>query len=382
MHPKSRAPSRCPFQGVKTRRRLAELLFLTPGELKQLAAGGSANYKQYQRSMGVGKSPRWIETPKPPLKQVQRRIHDLLIRVEAPPFLFSGVPRRSAVNNAEQHQVNVPVVKLDVRNFFPSSDGRRVYRFFLETRGCSPDVAGLLCDLTTLASAAAPDRCHLPTGGVTSQILAYYAYRDMFSELADLAERTQTVFSVMVDDLTFSGPGATEALLNEARLILRRHGLESKRRKEKAWRSGEIKSVTGVVLTGRGYRLPQSRRIRIHQLHGAVERSQSLVEKAANIQRLAGALFSAGQIEARFEEQGRALMQRTRAEKPLWGEFCRLSSIPKEAIPSDTRRSSLTAKPKPGWRPGDIVSHLSAFSEAELRALVSAGRAPAQPVRQ
>lgn len=361
MNPKNPALSKCAFYEVGTRKRLASTLFLTPNELKALAAEGAANYRQYRRVMGEGKSPRWIETPKPRLKQIQRRIHDLLVRVEPPKFLFSGVPRRSAVSNAECHAVNVAMVKLDVAGFFPSSDGRRVYRFFYEVMRCSPDVAGLLCDLTVLSAALTPDRCHLPTGGVTSQILAYYAYHDMFSELADLAAQTGTNFSVMVDDLTFSGQGATDALLNKARLILLRHGLQSKRRKEKSWQSGDTKSVTGVVLSKQGYRLPNSRRIRIHQLHGAVERSRTLTEKAKNIQRLAGALFSAGQIEARFDEQGRALMQRSKADKPLWSEFCRLGTTSEQVGQRSQWSSGLLTKLRQENHSGDIVTQVEAL---------------------
>jgi len=286
--------------------------------LENLATRGQENYRQFKLPAKPGKTPRWIETPKPELKRIQRRIHDLLARVAPPDFMFSGFPDRSAVQNATRHSVSDRMVKLDIASFYPSSDGRRVFQFFVIDMRCADDVAGILTDLTTISATTASDHTHLPTGGVTSPILAYYAYRSMFDELMHLAAERNVEMTVMVDDMTFSGFGADHALLSHAREIVRRHSLESKRKKERVWAAGGTKTVTGVVLTTQGARLPNDRRARIHGLQQELRKAQDPLQRAKLYQRLGGALFSAAQIEEQFLQQGKAVYQLWRKDDPAW----------------------------------------------------------------
>lgn len=303
---------------VTTRRRLAEVLLVDRADLENLATRGQENYRQYKQRPKPGKTPRWIETPTPELKRVQRRIHDLLARIAPPDFMFSGFPRRSAVQNAKRHSAADRMVKLDIASFYPSSDGRRVFTFFVEDMLCTDDVAGILTDLTTISVTTASDHAHLPTGGVTSPILAYYAYRSMFDELLQLATDRNVQMTVIMDDITFSGSGADHTLLSAARQVVRRHNLESKRKKERVWGAARTKTVTGVVLTTQGARLPNSRRARIHGLQQELRETQDPLQRAKLYQRLGGALFSAAQIEEQFLQQGKAVYQLWRKDDPAW----------------------------------------------------------------
>ena len=52
---------------------------------------------------------------------------------------------------------------------------------------CSSEVADLLGKLTTVSGTKAASHSHLPTGGVTSQLLAFYCYERMFHTLARVA---------------------------------------------------------------------------------------------------------------------------------------------------------------------------------------------------
>jgi RNA-directed DNA polymerase len=314
------ALDQCALYNVTTRRLLAESLKTEIGVIEGIAKLGQSNYQQFE------KDDRWIETPKTKLKAVQRRIHKLLARVVPPKFMFSGFPGRSAVQNANAHLSGVEMVKIDITRFYQNSDGRRVFRFFQDTMKCAPDVAGILCDLTTIAGTTGAVQSHLPTGAVTSPILAYYSYMALFDELEGLATEYNLRMTVMVDDITFSGVGADYKLLSQARRIIRKYHLESRRKKERVWGKSRNKLVTGVVLTAPGPRIPNKQRSKIHALWGEVSSNVRPEERAQLYQRLIGHLFSAGQIEIRFRTQGEKAKRLWEQDKPAWAARMNVSA--------------------------------------------------------
>ena len=322
MHRTDLALNECALYKVRSPWHLAEVLMIDYAALGFIARRGKLNYREYPKEMSAGKPARWIECPGKALMRVQRRVRRLLAQILPPEFLHSGVKERSSATNAAQHctdaKCSVPLIKLDIAKFFPSSDGRRVYWFFRQTMQCSSEVSRFLCSLTTIPATKASNHLHLPTGGATSQALAYCCYKEMFDALYQLATDNGVTLGVFVDDIAFSGPKATSRLLNEARVIINRFGLESKRSKEDVWDANDAKLVTGVVLTRGGMRLPNARRLNIHQLHQSLRRAQNIEEKALIARRLLGALFSAGQIEERYLRQGHGLLRRLKRDASSW----------------------------------------------------------------
>ena len=67
---------------------------------------------------------------------------------------------------------------------------------FLQKLLTSPDVAKLLSDITTLN--------YIPTGSPSSQILAYFAYEEMFINMFNVSQEFNCKMTLYVDDLTFS----------------------------------------------------------------------------------------------------------------------------------------------------------------------------------
>jgi RNA-directed DNA polymerase len=332
------AQDQSPLYMVTSPRKLAGVLGLELVDLEKLASGGTNNYRQYWAKTKTGKAPRRIETPKPDLHRVQRRIHDLLAKITPPDYIFSGFPRRSAVQNAERHSLVARVVKLDITSFYPSADGSRIASFFRKEMYCQPDVAAILMKLTAMPATEVFDHPHLPTGGVTSPILAYYAYRQMFEDLNALALENGLRMTVMVDDITFSGEKADHELKKRARHILFRYGLQSKRSKEKVFAADRNKIITGVVLTKNGPRLPNERRQRIDHLWREIGTDQKPIERARLYQKLSGAAFSAAQIEPQFQAQGRTAQQIWRKDKPAWRARRALSKKPPQSRRKLARR--------------------------------------------
>lgn len=98
------------------------------------------------------KKPRLIEPPQAELKAVQKRIKTLLGKIEVPDNVFSGIKGRSYSDNARLHlgENTRNLYKIDLTAFFPSISREAVYLFFFVDLCCSPDVAEILANLTTV----------------------------------------------------------------------------------------------------------------------------------------------------------------------------------------------------------------------------------------
>ncbi|MFN7611282.1 MAG: reverse transcriptase family protein [bacterium] len=274
---------------LASRRRLAQEVFnLELPFVERLAENGDESFRVFDVVQGDKK--RQVETPKPILERLHRRLFALLERIEKPSYLHSGVKGLSYITNAKVHRGQVPLVKLDLKKFYPSVKSARVYRFFHETMRCSPDVAGLLSKLTTYDG-------HLPTGSCVSQLLAYFAARPMFDELHKLAIDHDVRFSIYVDDLTFSGERATPSFLWAAKQVVHSHGFGY--HKDRCYAASDQKVVTGVMIDGDRIAVLPSREHEMWRQMRALG-SGDLEQRRAAINSLIGTVVAAGQIEARL----------------------------------------------------------------------------------
>lgn len=290
-----------------SRRRLAHEVFqLELAYVEKLAANGDENFRVFDVVQGDKK--RQVEVPKPILERLHRRLFALLARIEKPSYLHSGVKGLSYITNAKVHCGQVPLVKLDLKRFYPSIGSARVYRYFHDTMRCSPDVAGLLTRLTTYGG-------HLPTGSCVSQLLAYFAARPMFDELHRFATDRGVRFSVYVDDLTFSGEGASPSFLWEVKQVIHSHGFGY--HKERCYAANDQKVVTGVMIDGDRVAVLPSREYEMWRQMRALG-SGDLEQRRAAINSLIGTVVAAGQIEERLLTRLRRLrLLRSNIEREL-----------------------------------------------------------------
>lgn len=278
----------CQLFKIQSRKRLAQEVFNVDLSLLERLANNTSNYRVFDIFQG-GKT-RQVEVPKLILERIHRRLFVLLERIEKPAYLQSGVKGRSYITNAQLHVGYGPLVKLDVKKFYPSVDSARVYRFFHQTLHCSPDVAGLLTKLTTYSG-------HVPTGSCASQLLAYFAAQPMFNELDRLAAENGLCFSCYVDDMTFSGSRATPALLWAAKQIVYSHGFSY--HKDQYYTAEQRKLVTGVLVDSDRIAVLPSKE---HELWRKVHDlgTGDLDQRSVAVNSLIGSIVAAGQIEARF----------------------------------------------------------------------------------
>lgn len=224
-----------PLYRLTTRKRLAQLLRISVDELDELSS--DSNFRVW---MDDG---RQIESPNARLKPVHKRFAVLLAKVVTPDWLMSGKKGRSYVDNARAHLKSDYALNVDVRGFYKSTTAERVYQLFIHRFLMNHDVAWTLSRLLTWNGI-------VPTGSPASQLVAFWAFEAKFTKIAELAKERGLIFTVYVDDLTFSGATRISGLLPfELSKELASVGLELKATKTRFFFKNDHKNVTGVGIT-------------------------------------------------------------------------------------------------------------------------------------
>lgn len=235
------AKNQSPLYKLKSRKKLAALLHAELRELK--CVHEYAQYNVYAKEKEKGGS-RVIEAPASRIKQLQRRINTLLMRIEKPDWLISSTLGKSYKDNAAMHKSNGYLMVMDIKSFYPNCTRDYVYRFFRGTMACSPDVSACLSDICTFNE-------HTPTGSPASQLLAFFAYEKMFLEIEALARKYGCIMTLYVDDMAFSSnmPFGHRKMSHEITAILHKYGHDAKASKTKTYSPRQYKLITGVAIT-------------------------------------------------------------------------------------------------------------------------------------
>jgi RNA-directed DNA polymerase len=299
---------RCHLFGIRSPHALANRLGWDSNKLDRLAVHGG--YRVYPHKQ----TGRMIQEPGPALQSLHRQIHRYLSRVEVPAYLHSGVKVRSYVSNAKTHVGAGALFKIDIAKFYQSVAQHKVMHFFRDGLHCAEDVAGLLANLICFNG-------RLATGSAASPIISYYTYKGLFDNLKSLADHHGLVMTCYVDDITMSGTAASPAVLHEARKLVFRAGLRA--HKDRHFRVGEPKLLTGVIVGESDIGLPFSRWQKIQRAVREVERCPESIERLEKYPILISRLYEAAQIDPRclvqahfHHENWRALRRAVRASAP------------------------------------------------------------------
>lgn len=233
----------CALYKCRTKKRLSEKLMIDYAELKKLCSIVKDSYSSFSIGKKDGDQ-RAITAPKQKLKSIQKRVLRLLTNVQRPEWLISGERGKSYITNGQMHLNSDYLLTMDVKKFYDNCKREYVYRFLLDIMQTSKDVASVLTDIVTFNGG-------IPTGCPTSQMLAYYAYQEMFINIHRIAQKHNCIFTLYVDDMTFSSdmPFDPKKLMQSVDIELRRFGHRLKYSKVKYYRKGIHKLVTGVVVS-------------------------------------------------------------------------------------------------------------------------------------
>lgn len=218
---------------------------------------------------------RLIEAPKQALKKLQQRIlSDILDRVPAHPATHGFVKGRSIKTFVAPHVGQRVILRMDVKNFFPSFRAARIRAFF-RTLGYPESVTDLFGGICTSATprhvwrdiraASKPilfwetramyARPHLPQGAPTSPALANLCTYRLDCRLAGLAASVGARYTRYADDLAFSGDEAfelrVERFSTDVAAILREEDFAVHHRKTRIMRQGVRQRLAGLVINER-----------------------------------------------------------------------------------------------------------------------------------
>jgi hypothetical protein len=267
---------------------LADWLHLSASELewfadlKRLAARlgkeqvqGALGHYHYRILAKEGGNVRLIEAPKPRLKEIQRRIlNGILENIPIHPAVHGFRKGHSIKTFAAPHVRQRVVVRMDLKDFFPSLRGGRIQAMFrmagypelvadllggLCTNGAPRSLwrkAGVALDVPRLSEAGSLyARSHLPQGAPSSPALANICAYRVDCRLAGLAESAGAVYTRYADDLAFSGgerfERSAEGFSIHVAAILIEEGFTVNHRKTRVMRQGVRQYVAGLVTNDR-----------------------------------------------------------------------------------------------------------------------------------
>ena len=284
---------------IATPQKLAEAMSLTVAELRWLAfhrdAATSLHYRRFTIPKRDG-TERAIWAPLPKLKAAQRWIlHNIVERLPVHGASHGFMVDRSIATHAARHTNAKILLKVDLKDFFPTVTVRRAKGIFRKA-GYRDPIATLLALICTEAPReilehdgkryfiALGPRC-LPQGAPTSPALTNTLCLRLDRRLTGLAEGLGWRYTRYADDLTFSlpidqkSPPKLGLLLGSIGRIAVDEGFRIHPAKTHVARSGARQKVTGLVVNGGGApRVPRTLRRQIRAAIHNVSQGKPLRE--------------------------------------------------------------------------------------------------------
>ncbi|QQR44703.1 RNA-directed DNA polymerase [Myxococcus xanthus] len=277
---------------------LAKALGLSVSKLRWFAFHREVDTSTHYVSWTIPKrdgGKRTITSPKPELKEAQRWVlSNVVERLPVHGAAHGFVAGRSILTNALAHQGADVVVKVDLKDFFPSVTWRRV-KGLLRKGGLPEGTSTLLSLLSTeapreavqfrgkLLHVAKGPRA-LPQGAPTSPGITNALCLKLDKRLSALAKRLGFTYTRYADDLTFSWTKAKQpkprrtqrppvaVLLSRVQEVVEAEGFRVHPDKTRVARKGTRQRVTGLVVNAAGKDAPAARVPRdvVRQLRAAI----------------------------------------------------------------------------------------------------------------
>lgn len=222
------------------------------------------HYNRFQIPKRRGGS-RSISAPKPKMRKMQEWIlGNILTKVPIHAQAMAFRREHSIVNNAQPHLEQALVLRLDLKDFFPSITFPRVFGLF-KSFGYSEGIAAVLALICTDAWRfvaktegklyhVALGKRSLPQGAITSPSISNLVARRLDNRLHKLAQAMGWVYTRYADDIVFScsqsqvGEESLKSLMGLSKKIISEEHFEINKEKTMLMRPHQRQSATGIVL--------------------------------------------------------------------------------------------------------------------------------------
>ena len=173
---------------------------------------------------------------------------------------------------------------------------------------CSSDVASILAQLLTVDG-------HLATGSSVSPILSFFAFYDMWLNIAQIAKDAGCVLTVYMDDITISGDKVPESVVWAIRKQIHSRGLLY--HKERHYTRG-VGEVTGALIKDGRMIVPNRQRKKAYDTRMKLAATDDPAEAAKLASSLRGLNEQKKQVEGQRQQAVADRHSIIRQRKPLF----------------------------------------------------------------
>lgn len=262
--------------------------------LSRIIASPPSFYREFKIPKRSGGA-RIISSPYPSLSYIQDNIFkNLLYSAECNLSAYAYIKGKSAIDHARVHINGKELLKLDIKDFFPSISRQMVFEA-LEREGIESSSCYHISNLCTLNN-------ELPQGACTSPILSNLVFNPIDIRLSALAKSLRIDYSRYADDLAFSGSFIPRDLASLVGKILLEHGFLLNEKKTQLKLDGRKKIVTGVSISSGELKAPKVFKRKLRAQIYELERNITTLARLPNFdpliyERLLGRLNYLIQIE-------------------------------------------------------------------------------------
>ena len=206
-----------------------------------MASPNEKHYKSYVIKKRDG-AKRFIFEPKPYLKETQKKILKQLLRWIRPEPQAEGFrKRRSILTNSKRHVGSNILIKIDLKDFFPTITYQRVFGLF-KSLGYTDTVSACLTHLVTYNG-------RLPIGAPTSPALSNLICRRLDFRFSKCGEKMNFNYSRYADDIAISSERRDlNRYIPFFTSIIKDEGFDINQKKLRVCRKNERQKLTGIIV--------------------------------------------------------------------------------------------------------------------------------------
>ena len=231
---------------------LSNLIGIKWNYLKKIIKSPEKYYYNFRISKKSG-GEREINVPNKALSLCQNFIKDEIlnkvnIHSSANGFAFS----KSIITNAKEHTNKEMVLNIDLKDFFPSINSKKVFYLFHHLCGYDNDLSYCLTKLVMYKGG-------LPQGACTSPIISNIVSYKLDIRLFGLAKSLGITYTRYADDITFSGDKSkiNDGLLKVVGIIVNECGYTINEKKTRFQSNKTRQEVTGLIVNNTNINVPK-----------------------------------------------------------------------------------------------------------------------------
>ncbi|WP_034460336.1 reverse transcriptase family protein [Buttiauxella noackiae] len=239
---------------------LAHLIGIDESILDKIISSPNHFYREFfipKKRGGLRK----ITCPYPSLLMCQKWIYKNILLNDTPHVSCHGfTPSKSIITNASLHLKQKCLLKMDVKDFFPSIPINWVINYF-KGLGYSDNLSFYMSSLC----------CHdkkLAQGASTSPYLSNLLLKGLDNRLNNLSRKYRLTYSRYADDMHFSGDYIPSDLVGVITSIINNYGLSVNEKKTALYIKSNKRIITGISVAGDELSLPRDYKRKLkNELH-------------------------------------------------------------------------------------------------------------------